>query len=52
MQDFCGTAAEVVALESLDNVLFKKDWEESLSAIIQKAYKAKVMEQEFSLETA
>lgn len=49
---FCGTAAEVVALESLDNVLFKKDWEESLSAIIQKAYKAKVMEQEFSLETA
>ncbi len=48
---FCGTAAEVVALESLDNVPFKKVWEESLSAIIQKAYKAKVMEQEFVLET-
>ena len=48
---FCGTAAEVVALESLDNVSFKKVWEESLSAIIQKAYKAKVMEQEFVLET-
>jgi len=49
---FCGTAAEVVALESLDNVLFKKDWEESLSAIIQKAYKAKVLEQELVLEKA
>ena len=48
---FCGTAAEVVALESLDNVPFKKVWEESLSAMIQKAYKAKVMEQEFVLET-
>lgn len=46
---FCGTAAEVVALESLDNVLFAKDWNESLSAIIQKAYKAKVMEEEFVL---
>ncbi len=46
---FCGTAAEVVALESLDNVLFVKDWSESLSAIIQKAYKAKVMEEEFVL---
>jgi branched-chain amino acid aminotransferase len=49
---FCGTAAEVVALESLDNVLFKKDWEDSLSAIIQKAYKAKVLEQQFVLEKA
>ncbi len=49
---FCGTAAEVVALESLDNVPFKKVWEESLSGIIQKAYKARVMEQEFILKTA
>jgi branched-chain amino acid aminotransferase len=49
---FCGTAAEVVALESLDNVLFKKDWEDSLSAIIQKAYKAKVLDKTFVLEEA
>jgi branched-chain amino acid aminotransferase len=41
---FCGTAAEVVALESLDDVLFTKDWEQTVSAMIQKAYKAKVME--------
>jgi branched-chain amino acid aminotransferase len=44
---FCGTAAEVVALESLDNIPFKKNWEDSLSALIQKAYKARVMEKEF-----
>lgn len=49
---FCGTAAEVVALESLDNILFKKVWEESVSAIIQKAYKARVLEKEFVLENA
>lgn len=47
---FCGTAAEVVALSSLDNVAFNKNWEDSLSAIIQKAYKARVLEQEFVLE--
>jgi branched-chain amino acid aminotransferase len=46
---FCGTAAEVVALESLDNIPFKKNWENSLSALIQKAYKARVMEKEFTV---
>ncbi len=35
---FCGTAAEVVALDSLDDVPFTKDWEDSLSSVIQKAY--------------
>lgn len=35
---FCGTAAEIIALESLDNVPFTKDWESSLCAIIQKGY--------------
>ncbi len=47
---FCGTAAEVVALSSLDNVLFKKNWEDSLSYIIQQAYKCRVLEQPFKLE--
>jgi branched-chain amino acid aminotransferase len=47
---FCGTAAEVVALSSLDNVAFKKSWENSLSYIIQQAYKCRVMEQKFSWE--
>ncbi len=45
---FCGTAAEIVALDSLDNVSFKLDWEESLSAKIQKAYRHLVMEEDFS----
>jgi branched-chain amino acid aminotransferase len=51
---FCGTAAEVVALESLDNIPFKKNWEDSLSCIIQQAYQCKVLEKEFirSLEVA
>lgn len=36
---FCGTAAEVVALESLDDVPFTKNWDDSLCAVIQKAYR-------------
>jgi len=51
---YCGTAAEVVELASLDNVPFRLNWENSLSALIQKAYKAKVLGQEFKqiLQTA
>ncbi len=44
---YCGTAAEVVELASLDEVEFPKRWEDSLSGLIQKAYKAKVLEQNF-----
>ena len=42
---FCGTAAEVVALESLDDTPFAQPWEETASAWIQQAYKARVLEQ-------
>lgn len=42
---FCGTAAEVVALESLDDTPFVQPWEETASAWIQQAYKARVLEQ-------
>lgn len=49
---FCGTAAEVVALSSLDNVPFKKNWEDSLSYIIQQAYKCKVLEKPFQMKQA
>lgn len=45
---YCGTAAEVVELASLDNVPFKLNWDESLGSIIQKAYKCKVLEQQFT----
>jgi branched-chain amino acid aminotransferase len=51
---YCGTAAEVVEIASLDKTVFPMNWEDSLSAQIQKAYKAKVLEQQFipSLQTA
>jgi branched-chain amino acid aminotransferase len=43
----CGTAAEVIGIESLDDVRFAKPWSESLGAIIQKAYKKLVLEKEY-----
>lgn len=45
---FCGTAAEIVALHSLDNIPFKLKWEDSLSSKIQKAYRHLVMEEDYS----
>jgi branched-chain amino acid aminotransferase len=39
---FCGTAAEVIGWESLDDIKFLKPWNETLSKIIQEAYKRKV----------
>lgn len=47
---YCGTAAEIVALESLDNVLFAKRWEDSLGYIIQLAYRRRVLDQPFQLQ--
>jgi len=47
---FCGTAAEIVALSSMDNVPFTKEWEDTLSYVIQQAYKSKVLEKSFQLE--
>lgn len=41
---FCGTAAEVLALESLDDVPFSKNWDDSLSSVIQKAYQNLVLD--------
>ncbi len=47
---YCGTAAEIVALESLDNIPFKKNWEESLSYLIQQAYRCRVLEEKIKIE--
>jgi branched-chain amino acid aminotransferase len=51
---FCGTAAEVIGWESFDNIPFNKNWEDSLSYVIQQAYKCKVLGTEFKqlLQTA
>jgi branched-chain amino acid aminotransferase len=35
---YCGTAAEVVQLDSLDNIPFVQPWENSLSSRVQQAY--------------
>lgn len=47
---YCGTAAEIVALESLDNIPFKKKWEDSLSFRIQQAYRCSVLEEKIDFE--
>jgi branched-chain amino acid aminotransferase len=51
---YCGTAAEVIGWESLDDVKFPKPWKDTISKTIQEAYKLKVVEKEYksSLELA
>ncbi|NCI51859.1 branched-chain amino acid transaminase [Sediminibacterium roseum] len=41
---FCGTAAEVIGLHSLDDVDFTMDWDNTVSKLIQSAYKNLVVE--------
>ncbi|HAO08066.1 MAG TPA: branched-chain amino acid aminotransferase [Chryseobacterium sp.] len=45
---FCGTAAEIVAVESLNDIPFRMNWEDSLSAKIQQAYRHLVVEESYS----
>jgi branched-chain amino acid aminotransferase len=44
---FCGTAAEVIGIEKLDNVSFKKQWNKTSGIKIQQAYKNTVIEKEY-----
>jgi branched-chain amino acid aminotransferase len=39
---FCGTAAEIVALDSLDDVPFTKNWKDTASDKVQQAYMKRV----------
>jgi branched-chain amino acid aminotransferase len=39
---YCGTAAEVIGIQSLDDTVFAKPWQQTQGARIQKAYKALV----------
>ena len=41
---FCGTAAEIIGIESLDDCKFPLNWNDSVSRKIQLAYKDKVVE--------
>jgi branched-chain amino acid aminotransferase len=50
---FCGTAAEIIGWESLDNHSFAKDWNNTISKKIQQAYKTLVIESTIpAIETA
>lgn len=48
---FCGTAAEVIGWESIDEYAFPKPWSDSIGSKIQAAYKARVTENEHRFET-
>ena len=41
---FCGTAAEVIGLHSLDDKLFAMDWKNTVSKLIQDNYKNLIVE--------
>lgn len=45
---FCGTAAEVIGIASLDKIPFSKPWAESLGAVIQKEYKDLVTQKKYT----
>lgn len=45
---FCGTAAEVIGIESVEGQKFNKPWKDSMGAIIQEAYRCLVMDKSYS----
>lgn len=44
----CSTGAEIASIESIDAKPFHKEWDESLGALIQEAYRSQVLEKSFS----
>ena len=45
---FCGTAAEVIGIESVEGQKFNKPWKDSMGAIVQEAYRCLVMDKSYS----
>ena len=43
---FCGTAAEIIGIGSIDDKVFETDWKDTLGATIQRTYKNLVLEKE------
>jgi branched-chain amino acid aminotransferase len=43
----CGTAAEIAGIESIDAKPFKKEWKDSIGAVIQEAYRCQVLDKSF-----
>lgn len=48
---FCGTAAEIIGIGTLDKIPFKKDWTNSIGIKIQKEYKELVTQKNKKLQT-
>jgi len=49
---YCGTAAEIIGIESIDNIPFPKQWSESAGAKIQEAYSNLVREKKLTPQLA
>lgn len=45
---FCGTAAEVIGIESIEGQTFSKSWKSSMGAVVQEAYKCIVLDKSYS----
>jgi branched-chain amino acid aminotransferase len=45
---YCGTAAEIIGIASVDETVFTKPWSETIGSKIQKAYKLAVVEKDYS----
>lgn len=45
---FCGTAAEVIGIDSIERQKFNKPWKESIGATIQEAYRCLVLDKSYS----
>ena len=41
---FCGTAAEIIGIHTIDDVVFRQRWNDSIGATMQRAYKNLVLE--------
>ncbi len=41
---FCGTAAEIVGIHTIDDLVYRQKWSDSIGAIMQRAYKNLVLE--------
>ncbi|WP_199141001.1 branched-chain amino acid transaminase [Pedobacter sp. ASV12] len=41
---FCGTAAEIVGIHTIDDVVYRQRWSDSIGATMQRAYKNLVLE--------
>lgn len=43
----CGTATEIAGVESIDAKPFRKEWKDSVGAIVQEAYRCQVLDKSF-----